>query len=137
MAGSKKALQRRWHFILRTVSHHKPSAAAGTTLGTMLQLEKIATWPAFHLRPRPVAIALFMSTLILLFGFYILYPLFLIFVNSFNAADIGDPFTFTLGHWRTAYADPQIFQALKNTFYIYFLYTGISFPLAVIIAWVL
>ena len=103
----------------------------------MLILDKLWTLPVSHLRPRPVAIALFMSTLILIFGFYILYPLFLIFINSFNAADIGDPFIFTLGHWRTAFADPQIFQALKNTFYIYFLYTGVSFPIAVIIAWLL
>jgi len=103
----------------------------------MLQLDKFLPLPFPHLRLRPIAIALFMSSLILLFGSYILYPLFLIFINSFNAADIGDSFIFTLGHWRTAFSDPQIFQALKNTFYIYILYTGISFPLAVIVAWLL
>lgn len=78
-----------------------------------------------------------MSALILTFGFYILYPVMLIFVNSFNIASIVDPYQFSLQNWHAAFSQPGIMKSIGNTFLVYVAYTSISFPLAVVIAWIL
>ena len=79
-----------------------------------------------------------MAVLIIVFAVYIVYPVVLIFINSFNVAErVRDPFVFSLDNWRTAFSDPSLFVALRNTFLVYFLYTGISFPVAIVIAWLL
>ncbi|MDA0798604.1 MAG: ABC transporter permease subunit [Chloroflexi bacterium] len=76
-----------------------------------------------------------MVVLILVFGVYVIAPVLLIFVNSFNVAGIGEPTNWALDNWKLAFSDPQIFKALRNTFMIFGLYTLISFPLAVLVAW--
>jgi iron(III) transport system permease protein len=78
-----------------------------------------------------------MPILILLLGFYILYPLTLILVNSFNVARIAEPARYGLDNWVVAFNDPSLARALGNTMVVYFLYTTISFPIAVMIAWAL
>ena len=79
-----------------------------------------------------------MAVLIIVFGLYIVYPVILIFINSFNVAErVRDPFVFSFDNWRMAFSDPSLFEALRNTFVVYFLYTGISFPVAIVIAWLL
>ena len=75
--------------------------------------------------------------LILVLGFYILVPVALILINSFNVASIGEPSQWSLDNWRFAFAEPAVFVALRNTFLIFGLYTAISFPVAVAIAWTL
>lgn len=78
-----------------------------------------------------------MAVLIIGFGFYILYPVILVFINSFNIAGIGQPSEWSLDNWRVAFSQPGIWTAVWHTFMIYFLYTGIGFPVAVLIAWTL
>lgn len=78
-----------------------------------------------------------MAVLIIVFGAYVLVPVALIFANSFNLAPVGGSFDFTLEHWKLAFSDPSIFQALGNTFLVFGIYTFISFPMAVMIAWAL
>ena len=78
-----------------------------------------------------------MAVLIIAFGFYILYPVILVFINSFNIAGIGQPTEWSLENWRIAFSQPGIWTAVWHTFMIYFLYTGIGFPVAVLIAWTL
>jgi len=78
-----------------------------------------------------------MSALILTFGFYILYPVVLIFVNSFNIASIVDPYQFSFQNWQAAFSQPGVMKSIGNTFLVYVAYTSISFPLAVVIAWIL
>jgi iron(III) transport system permease protein len=78
-----------------------------------------------------------MALLLIVFGFYILYPVLLVFINSFNIATIGQPTEWSLENWRIAFTRPAIWTAVWHTFMIYFLYTGIGFPLAVMIAWAL
>ena len=58
-------------------------------------------------------------------------------INSFNAAPIGEPARWSLDNWRSAYNDPSLWGALRNTFFIYFAYTIVAFPSAVLIAWIL
>jgi iron(III) transport system permease protein len=77
------------------------------------------------------------AALILSFGFYILYPITLIFVNSFNISAISEPAQYSLENWRLAFTEPGIWQALRNTILIFVTYTAIGFPVAVLIAWVL
>lgn len=79
-----------------------------------------------------------MSTLILFFGFYIIYPVILIFIQSFNVAGvIQGTYEFGLNNWREAFSEPDVYESLRNTFVVFASYTVISFPLAVLIAWVL
>ena len=92
--------------------------------------------PAAGFAPRMgnVVMALILGAL----GFYVLYPIVLILINSFNVAELAsDPPVYSLANWRHAFGDTLIFDAVKNTFLIYVLYTSVSFPAAVLIAWVL
>ena len=41
-------------------------------------------------------------------GFYILYPLALILINSFNVATIADPPAYGLGAWRDAFTGESV-----------------------------
>lgn len=102
-----------------------------------LTVERLASRPAARLRAGPKPRHLIMVVLIITFGFYILYPVILVFVNSFNIAGIGQPTEWSLDNWRVAFSQPGIWSAVWNTFMIYFLYTGIGFPVAVLIAWTL
>ena len=88
----------------------------------------------FALRPEYVVMALILGVL----GFYIVYPIFLIFLNSFNVAELAsDPPQYSFENWRSAFHDTLILEAVGNTFLVYVLYTSVSFPVAVVIAWVL
>jgi iron(III) transport system permease protein len=81
--------------------------------------------------------AIVMPILIVLLGFYVVYPLVLILVNSFNVARITEPPRYGLDNWVAAFSQPRLFQSLANTLVVYFLYTSIGFPIAVVIAWAL
>lgn len=75
--------------------------------------------------------------LIVVFGFYILYPALLIFIHSFNIASVIDPPRWSLDNWRTAFTEPDIFGAVANTFLIFGAHTLVSFPIAVAVAWLI
>src|SRR5579859_7774390 len=79
--------------------------------------------------------AIVMPILIVVLGFYVVYPLALILVNSFNVAQIAEPARYGLDNWVAAFAQPRLLQSLANTLVVYFLYTSIGFPIAVVIAW--
>jgi iron(III) transport system permease protein len=87
--------------------------------------------------PRPSTGLLVMSLIILAMGFYILYPLLLIFINSFNVARIAEPARYGLDNWAVALSTPNLFQAIWNTIIVYAGYMSIAFPTAVLIAWLL
>ena len=79
-----------------------------------------------------------MAVLILFFGFYIIYPVILIFIQSFNVAGvIVGTYKFGVEHWRQAFSEPETFESLRNTMVVFAAYTAISFPLAVLISWIL
>src|SRR5262245_15610661 len=78
-----------------------------------------------------------MPIVIAVLGFYVVYPLFLILLNSFNVADIGQPARYGWDNWATAFTQPQLLRSLWNTIFVYFMYTSIGFPTAVLIAWAL
>jgi iron(III) transport system permease protein len=91
------------------------------------------TFPVGRLRVGVIV----MPMLIVALGFYVVYPLVLILVNSFNVARIAEPARYGLDNWVAAFSQPRIMQSLANTVVVYFMYTSIGFPIAVVIAWAL
>lgn len=80
----------------------------------------------------------FMALIILVFGFYMIYPIALIFIHSFNVAGvIYGTWEFGFDHWIDAFEQPGILGSLWNTIGIYLGYTVFSFPIAVLISWFL
>src|SRR5919198_5952965 len=84
---------------------------------------------------RPRVGAVVMPIIIVGLGFYVLYPLALILLNSFNVARIAEPARYGLDNWIAAFSQPRVLQSLGNTILVYLLYTSIGFPIAVLIAW--
>ncbi len=78
-----------------------------------------------------------MIVLIASFAFYLVYPLILILINSFNTARIGQPPVYGFDAWEEAWRSPGLWQALGNTLAIAVWYQVLSFPIGVLIAWVL
>jgi iron(III) transport system permease protein len=82
---------------------------------------------------------LIMAGVILVLGFYLIYPILLLLINSFNVAPSwfsGSP-EWGLDHWRTALGQRSILTSLWNSIMIWGWVVGISFPIAVLIAWTL
>jgi iron(III) transport system permease protein len=78
----------------------------------------------------------FVGLLVLLLAGYVGYPTLLILVNSFNTSPLpSDPVNWGLENWRIAFTKPGILLAVWHTVLLWGLYTGISFPVAVFIAW--
>ena len=92
---------------------------------------------AFMARMPPLNGMILMLVLIGALGFYIVYPLALILINSFNEASIIEAPRFGLQAWIDAFSAPSTWQALWNTVKIALVNQAITFPLGVMIAWVL
>jgi len=96
-----------------------------------------AAFPAV-VAPKQSSRGLFiMAALLLGFGFWIIYPIILTLVMSFNAAPLGQDPVWTLSNWITAWTDPGAFVSLWNTIVIYVFNTVIGFPIAIMVAWAL
>jgi iron(III) transport system permease protein len=78
-----------------------------------------------------------MAFLIGTLGFYIVYPLVLILINSFNVATIAEPPAYGLKAWQEAFAERGIWQSLWNTIKIAFALQIIALPSGVFISWLL
>src|SRR5919199_1595726 len=78
-----------------------------------------------------------MPIIIVALGFYVVYPLLLILLNSFNVARIAEAPRYGLDNWAAAFSQPRVLQSLGNTVLVYALYMSIGFPIAVLIAWAL
>jgi iron(III) transport system permease protein len=87
--------------------------------------------------PRLRADAVVMPIVVVALGFYVVYPLVLILVNSFNVATIAQPPRYGLDNWVAAFSQPRVLQSIGNTVLVYVLYMSIGFPIAVLIAWAL
>jgi iron(III) transport system permease protein len=70
-------------------------------------------------------------------GFYVLYPLVLILINSFNVATIGEPPAYGLQAWRDAFSEPGIWRSLWNSVRIGVALHIVALPLGIFIAWLL
>jgi iron(III) transport system permease protein len=70
-------------------------------------------------------------------GFYVLYPLALILVNSFNVATIAEPPAYGLQAWQIAFSEPGIVRSLWNSVKIAIVLQIIALPLGIFISWLL
>jgi len=78
-----------------------------------------------------------MAVLIGFMGFYVLYPLTLIVINSFNTATIAEPEVWGLGAWRQAFAEPGIWRSLWNSVKIGIVLQVVALPTGIFVAWLL
>ena len=95
--------------------------------------------PEFDVSVLPRKSTAFMAIIILALGFCLIYPVFLILLQSFNTASeilIGTP-KWGLENWRAAFTEPRLLAAIANTVVIWGLVMLVSFPAATLIAWTL
>jgi iron(III) transport system permease protein len=78
-----------------------------------------------------------MAVLIGCMGFYVLYPLALIILNSFNTATIAEPPVYGLKAWREAFSEYGIWRSLWNSIKIGIVLQVIALPLGIFISWLL
>ena len=78
-----------------------------------------------------------MAVLIGCMGFYVLYPLVLIILNSFNTATIAEPPVYGLKAWREAFSEYGIWRSLWNSIKIGIVLQVIALPLGIFISWLL
>ena len=96
-------------------------------------------WPAL-IRPgsrlRLGVGAFIMGVTILVLGVYLVYPILLLLVLSFNTATdiLVGPAKWGLSNWVHAWAYPGLLRSLWNSFMIWLLVVGFSFPIATVIS---
>ena len=80
-----------------------------------------------------------MAMTILVLGFYLIYPVILVLIMSFNTAPdvfVG-PATWGLDNWTNSWGHPLLFRSIFNSFLIWFLVAVTSFPFAITISLIL
>ncbi|HEX2928902.1 MAG TPA: ABC transporter permease subunit, partial [Candidatus Binatia bacterium] len=80
-----------------------------------------------------------MAVLLLSLGYFLIWPVILLLINSFNAATdwFVEPRTWGIKHWVNAFQRPGLLTSLGNSLLIWSLTVAISFPIGVTIAWIL
>lgn len=80
-----------------------------------------------------------MTAVLLALGFFLIWPVLLLLINSFNtAADwFVEPRAWGLTHWQNAFQRPGLLGSLGNSILIWALTVACSFPVGVAIAWTL
>ncbi len=80
-----------------------------------------------------------MAVVVITLGYFLIWPVLLLLINSFNAADdwFVEPRRWGLDHWINAFHHPGLLKSLGNSLLIWSLSVVISFPAGVTIAWIL
>jgi iron(III) transport system permease protein len=80
-----------------------------------------------------------MAVVLLVLGYFLIWPVILLLINSFNTASdwFVEPRAWGLAHWQNAFQRPGLLKSLGNTVLIWLLTVAISFPIGVTIAWIL
>ena len=102
--------------------------------------EQVAVAPVSISGVRPYQGHIIMAAVLLTLGFFMIWPVLLVLINSFNAAAdwFVEPRRWGLDHWRAAYQRPgELVAPLGNSLLIWGLTTVISLPIGVAIAWTL
>ena len=88
---------------------------------------------------RPRAGHFIMAVVLLALGYFLIWPLILLLINSFNAATdwFVEPRVWGLRHWQNAFLRPGLLRSLGNSLLIWSLTIGFSFPIGIGIAWIL
>src|ERR1700746_2470865 len=80
---------------------------------------------------------LLMVGLIGFMGFYVLYPLVLILINSFNTATIAEPPVYGLKAWQEAFREPGIWRSMLNSIKIGLALQIFALPLGIFLSWLI
>jgi iron(III) transport system permease protein len=80
-----------------------------------------------------------MAVIILVLGTFLIYPMIILLMLSFDtAADIiAGPTHWGLSNWSHAWATPGLLGSLWNSCVIWFLVTAVGLPVGILIAWIL
>jgi iron(III) transport system permease protein len=80
-----------------------------------------------------------MAAVLLSLGYFLVWPILLLLINSFNAASdwFVEPRSWGLTHWVNAFRRPGLLASLVNSLLIWSLTVAISFPIGVAVAWIL
>jgi iron(III) transport system permease protein len=77
------------------------------------------------------------TTVLVIVAFGVVYPIFLVVLQSFQTALPGQPARYGLDGWRAALAEPALRSSLLNTLSVTVVRQLLSLPLAIFIAWLL
>lgn len=80
-----------------------------------------------------------MAVVLVALGYFLIWPVLLLLLNSFNAAGdwFVEPRTWGVKHWQNAFQRAGLVKSLGNSLLIWSLSVAISFPVGVTIAWLL
>jgi len=80
-----------------------------------------------------------MAGLLLFLGYFLIWPVILLLINSFNTANdwFVEPRSWGITHWINAFQRPGLLRSLGNSLLIWTFTVAISFPIGVSIAWLL
>jgi iron(III) transport system permease protein len=80
-----------------------------------------------------------MAVVLVSLGYLLIWPVLLLLINSFNAATdwFVEPRTWGLRHWLNAFQRPGLLRSLGNSLLVWSLTMTASFPIGVMLAWIL
>ena len=80
-----------------------------------------------------------MAAVLLSLGYFLIWPVILLLINSFNTATdwFVEPRSWGLRHWQNAFQRPGLLRSLGNSLLIWSVTVAASFPIGVTIAWIL
>jgi iron(III) transport system permease protein len=80
-----------------------------------------------------------MAAVLIALGYFLIWPVLLLLINSFNAASdwFVEPRTWGVKHWINAWQRPGLLGSLGNSLLVWSLTVCVSFPIGVAIAWLL
>jgi iron(III) transport system permease protein len=80
-----------------------------------------------------------MAAVLIVLGYFLIWPVLLLLINSFNAANdwFVEPRVWGVKHWVNAFQRPGLIRSLGNSLLVWSMTVSISFPIGVAIAWIL
>ena len=80
-----------------------------------------------------------MAAVLIALGYFLIWPVLLLLINSFNAASdwFVEPRDWGIKHWINAWQRPGLLTSLANSLLVWSLTVCVSFPIGVAIAWLL
>jgi iron(III) transport system permease protein len=101
-------------------------------------IDQLST-PARIAAPRLTHGHFIMAAVLLSLGYFLIWPVLLLLINSFNAASdwFVEPRRWGMDHWVNAFHRPGLLKSLVNSLWVWSLSVAASFPIGVAIAWIL
>jgi len=102
-----------------------------------METETVKRGFAFRISHQPDSQTLWCTAVLGVVGFLLLYPLSLLLWNSFQVAQPNREVAIGLANWVTALTEPGMVAAILNTVWLTLVLQLISFPVAILIVWLL